>query len=153
MVSVVVPCLNEEDNVGPLYERLHATLVAAGVDYEIIFSLDPCSDATEDRIREIRLVDPRVKMLRLSRRFGQPAATMAGLRMASGDACVVIDCDLQDPPELIGEMIERWSEGFDVVYAQRRSRTGETVPKRIVAAPGLPGHPPGRRGGDPAQHR
>ena len=136
LVSVIVPCLNEEDNVGPLYERLRATLVAAGVDYEVIFSLDPCSDATEDRIREIRLVDPRVKMLRLSRRFGQPAATMAGLRMASGDACVVIDCDLQDPPELIGEMIERWSEGFDVVYAQRRSRAGETVPKRIVAALG-----------------
>jgi dolichol-phosphate mannosyltransferase len=135
-VSVVVPCLNEEDNVRPLYERLRTTLEGAAVDYEIIFSLDPCSDATEDRIREIRLIDPRVKMLRLSRRFGQPAATMAGLRMASGDACVVIDCDLQDPPELIGDMIERWSEGFDVVYAQRRSRAGETVPKRIVAALG-----------------
>ena len=136
VVSVVVPCLNEEDNVRPLYERLRTTLEGVGVDYEIIFSLDPCSDATEDRIREIRMVDPRVKMLRLSRRFGQPAATMAGLRMASGDACVVIDCDLQDPPELIADMIERWSEGFDVVYAQRRSRAGETVPKRIVAALG-----------------
>ena len=109
---------------------------AAEVDYEIIFSLDPCTDATEDRIREIRLLDPRVKMLRLSRRFGQPAATLAGIRMASGDAVVVIDCDLQDPPELIGDMIGRWSQGFDVVYAQRRSRAGETLPKRIVAALG-----------------
>lgn len=136
VVSVVVPCLNEEDNVGPLYERVHATLVAAGVDYEIIFSLDPCTDATEERIRELRARDPRVKMLRLSRRFGQPAATLAGVRMASGDAVVVIDCDLQDPPELIGPMIERWSEGFDVVYAQRRSRAGETIPKRMVAALG-----------------
>jgi glycosyltransferase involved in cell wall biosynthesis len=136
LVSVVVPCLNEEGNVGPLYERLRPTLVAAGVDYEIIFSLDPCTDATEDRIRELRLLDPRVKILRLSRRFGQPAATLAGIRMASGDACVVIDCDLQDPPELIGDMIERWSQGFDVVYAQRRSRAGETLPKRIVAALG-----------------
>ena len=136
VVSVVVPCLNEEDNVTPLYERVHATLVAADVDYEIIFSLDPCSDATEDRIRELRADDPRVKMLRLSRRFGQPAATIAGLRMSSGDAVVVIDCDLQDPPELIGDMIKSWSEGFDVVYAQRRSRAGETLPKRMVAALG-----------------
>ncbi len=135
-ISVVVPCLNEEDNVGPLYERVRDTLVAADVDYEIIFSLDPCTDTTEDRIRDIRSRDPRVKMLRLSRRFGQPAATIAGLRMSSGDAVVVIDCDLQDPPELIGEMIERWSQGFDVVYAQRRSRAGETLPKRIVAALG-----------------
>lgn len=136
LVSVVVPCLNEEHNVGPLYGRLRATLVAADVDYEIIFSLDPCSDSTEDRIREIRAGDPCVKMLRLSRRFGQPAATLAGLRMSSGDAVVVIDCDLQDPPELIADMIERWGEGFDVVYAQRRSRAGETLPKRIVAALG-----------------
>jgi dolichol-phosphate mannosyltransferase len=136
LVSVVVPCLNEENNVRPLYERVRATLVAADVDYEIIFSLDPCTDRTEERIREIRALDGRVKMLRLSRRFGQPAATLAGVRMASGDAVVVIDCDLQDPPELIGEMIERWSEGFDVVYAQRRSRTGETLPKRAVAALG-----------------
>jgi len=136
VVSVVVPCLNEEDNVGPLYERVQATLVAAGVDYEIIFSLDPCTDATEERIREIRARDPRVKMMRLSRRFGQPAATIAGLRMSSGDAVVVIDCDLQDPPELIGQMIKSWHEGFDVVYAQRRSRAGETLPKRIVAALG-----------------
>jgi len=136
LVSVVVPCLNEEDNVGPLYDRVQATLEKAGVDYEIIFSLDPCTDATEDRIREIRARDPRVKMMRLSRRFGQPAATIAGLRMASGDAVVVIDCDLQDPPELIGPMIDSWHEGFDVVYAQRRSRAGETLPKRIVAAIG-----------------
>ncbi len=136
LVSVVVPCLNEEDNVVPLYERLRATLVAAEVNYEIIFSLDPCTDATEDRIREIRATDPCVKMMRLSRRFGQPAATLAGLRMSSGDAVAVIDCDLQDPPELIGDMIKRWGEGFDVVYAQRRSRAGETLPKRIVAALG-----------------
>src|SRR5207248_5924383 len=103
---------------------------ATGADYEIIFSLDPCTDRTEHVVRELRIEDPRVKLLRLSRRFGQPAATMAGLRMASGSACVVIDCDLQDPPELVPEMIERWREGFDVVYAQRRSRSGETLAKR-----------------------
>ena len=67
-------------------------------------------------------------MLRFSRRFGQPAATLAGLRPRTGDAVVVIDCDLQDPPELIAEMVARWREGYDVVYAQRRTREGETLP-------------------------
>jgi dolichol-phosphate mannosyltransferase len=72
-------------------------------------------------------------MLRFSRRFGQPAATLAGLERSGGEAVVVIDCDLQDPPELIPQLVERWREGFDVVYAQRRTRAGETLPKRIVA--------------------
>ena len=133
LVSVVVPVLNEEDTVGPLYERVRASLEAADVDFELIFSADPCSDRTEDAVRELRTRDPRVKLIRLSRRFGQPAATMAGLRMSNGDAVAVIDADLQDPPELLGEMIERWREGFDVVYAQRRSREGETLVKRFVA--------------------
>ena len=75
-------------------------------------------------------------MLRFSRRFGQPMATIAGLEAARGDAVVVIDCDLQDPPELIPELVARWREGYDVVYAQRRTRAGETLPKRIVAALG-----------------
>ena len=75
-------------------------------------------------------------MLRFSRRFGQPMATLAGMEAASGDATVVIDCDLQDPPELIAELVARWREGYDVVYAQRRTRAGETLPKRIVSALG-----------------
>ena len=87
-------------------------------------------------IRELRGRDPRVKLLRLSRRFGQPAATIAGLRMSSGDAVVAIDADLQDPPELIPELMERWRTGFDVVYAQRRTREGETLVKRIISALG-----------------
>jgi dolichol-phosphate mannosyltransferase len=135
-VSVVVPCLNEEDNIVPLYERVRATLDAAGVTWELIFSLDPCTDGTEHVIEGVRAADPRVKMLRLSRRFGQPAATIAGMSVATGDAVVVIDCDLQDPPELIGDLIKKWREGFDVVYAQRRTREGETLVKRMVAAGG-----------------
>ena len=135
-VSVVVPCLNEEDNVRPLYERLRATLDGAGVDWELIFSLDPCTDGTEQVIADVRGSDPRVKMLRLSRRFGQPAATIAGLAAAGGNAVVVIDCDLQDPPELIADLIAKWREGYDVVYAQRRTREGETMVKRMVAAGG-----------------
>lgn len=136
LISVVAPCLNEEENVRPFYERVAATLEEAGVDFEVIYSLDPCTDRTEDVVRELRAEDPRVKLVRLSRRFGQPAATIAGLSLASGDACVVIDADLQDPPELVTEMIERWREGFDVVNAQRHSRKGETLLKRIVAAVG-----------------
>jgi glycosyltransferase involved in cell wall biosynthesis len=75
-------------------------------------------------------------MLRFSRRFGQPMATLAGMQAAGGDAVVVIDCDLQDPPEVIAGLVERWREGFDVVYAQRRTRAGETLPKRIISVLG-----------------
>jgi dolichol-phosphate mannosyltransferase len=75
-------------------------------------------------------------MVRFSRRFGQPAATLGGMAVSRGDAVVVIDCDLQDPPEVIPELVAKWREGFDVVYAQRRTREGETLPKRIVAALG-----------------
>lgn len=135
-ISVVVPCLNEESNIGPLYERVRATLDGCGIEWELIFSLDPCTDATEARIAEVRATDHRVKMLRLSRRFGQPAATIAGMALSAGDAVVVIDCDLQDPPELIADMIGKWREGYDVVYAQRRTREGETMVKRAVAAGG-----------------
>ena len=86
LISVVVPCLNEERNVGPLYQRLAVMFEPTGVRWELIFSMDPSTDRTEQVIHELRARDPRVKLLRLSRRFGQPAATMAGLRMASGDA-------------------------------------------------------------------
>jgi dolichol-phosphate mannosyltransferase len=102
----------------------------------LIFSVDPSTDRTEELIRALHERDPRVKLLRFSRRFGQPMATLAGLEAASGDAVVVIDCDLQDPPELIAQLVERWREGYDVVYAQRRSRQGETLAKRIVSAIG-----------------
>jgi dolichol-phosphate mannosyltransferase len=108
-------------------------LDALGVDWELIFSVDPSPDRTEELILALRDRDRRVKMLRFSRRFGQPMATLAGLEAASGDATVVVDCDLQDPPELITDMVACWRDGFDVVYAQRRSRAGETLPKRIVA--------------------
>jgi polyisoprenyl-phosphate glycosyltransferase len=135
-LSVVIPAYNEEDNVIPLYERLSAVLDRLDLDGEIIFSVDPCTDRTEELILGLRARDPRVKMLRFSRRFGQPQATLAGMAAGTGDACVVIDCDLQDPPELIGEMVARWRDGYEVVYAQRRSRQGETLMKRIVSAAG-----------------
>ena len=136
LLSIVVPVFNEEDNVGPFYERVAKIADATGCDWEIIFCEDPSSDATQERILALRDADPRVKYMRFSRRFGQPAATLAGLEVAGGDAVVVIDVDLQDPPELIGDMVDRWQEGYDVVYAQRRTRAGETLAKRIVAALG-----------------
>lgn len=133
LLSVVIPAYNEEANIDRVYERLRATLDELDLEWELIFSVDPCPDRTEELILALRDTDPRVKMLRFSRRFGQPMATLAGLEAASGDATVVIDCDLQDPPELIPELVRRWRDGFDVVYAQRRTRAGETLPKRIVA--------------------
>ncbi len=135
-LSVVIPVFNEESNVERVYARLAQVLGELDVDWELVFSVDPCTDGTEELILALRRRDPRVKMLRFSRRFGQPMATLAGMEAASGDAVVVIDCDLQDPPELIDDLVVRWREGYDVVYAQRRTRAGETLPKRIVAALG-----------------
>jgi glycosyltransferase involved in cell wall biosynthesis len=135
-LSVVIPAYNEEVNIERVYERVSKVLDGLGMAWELIFSVDPSTDRTEETILELRARDARVKMLRFSRRFGQPMATIAGLEASSGDATVVIDCDLQDPPELIPELVARWREGYEVVYAQRRTRAGETLPKRIIAAVG-----------------
>jgi dolichol-phosphate mannosyltransferase len=137
LLSVVIPTFNEEANIAMVHERLSAVLdPIENLEWELIFSVDPCTDRTEELILELRERDPRVKMLRFSRRFGQPQATLAGMAHAAGDAVVVIDCDLQDPPELIADMVGLWREGFEVVYAQRRTREGETLVKRIVSAVG-----------------
>jgi glycosyltransferase involved in cell wall biosynthesis len=136
VLSVVIPAYNEQDNVRPVYERLASALDGLQLEWELIFSVDPCTDHTEELILQLCDEDPRVKMLRFSRRFGQPMATIAGLEAARGDAVVVVDCDLQDPPELIPEMVDRWRGGYDVVYAQRRTRGGETLAKRVLAAAG-----------------
>ncbi|MCU1490078.1 MAG: glycosyltransferase [Acidimicrobiaceae bacterium] len=136
LLSVVIPAYNEEGNIARVYERLSKVLNALDLEWEIVFAVDPCTDRTEEMIRALNARDPRIRMLRFSRRFGQPMATLAGLEVSRGDAVVVIDCDLQDPPELIGELVVRWREGYDVVYAQRRHREGETLVKRLVAALG-----------------
>jgi polyisoprenyl-phosphate glycosyltransferase len=134
--SVVIPVYNEEGNIEPVYDRLCVVLDGIGLSWELIFSMDPSTDGTEEQILALRERDPRVKLLRFSRRFGQPMATLAGLGASAGSAVVVIDCDLQDPPELIVQLVERWREGSDVVYAQRRTREGETLAKRIVSSLG-----------------
>lgn len=136
LLSIVVPVYKEEKNIPEFLRRIRPILSGVTEDYEIIFSLDPSPDRTEDVILERRAADERIKLLKFSRRFGQPMATLAGLQYSSGDAVIVMDVDLQDPPELVHEMVAKWREGFDVVLPQRRHRTGEPWIKKLVAATG-----------------
>ena len=132
-LSVVVPVFKEEQNVPEFLQRLVPVLEAVTRDFEIIFCLDPSPDRTEEVILAGRERDPRVKLLTFSRRIGQPLATLAGLQYSRGAAVVVMDVDLQDPPELVHEMIALWKSGYDVVLAQRRTRAGEPLLRRLVA--------------------
>jgi glycosyltransferase involved in cell wall biosynthesis len=132
-ISIVVPVYREERNVPEFVRRIQPLLEPFTANYEIIFAMDPSPDRTEEVILEMRNKDPRIKLLRFSRRFGQPMATLAGMQYSSGEAVIVMDVDLQDPPELIVQLIAKWHEGFDVVYAQRRSREGENWIKRLVS--------------------
>jgi len=136
LLSIVVPVYREEKNIPEYLCRVRPILGAVTEDYEIIFALDPSPDRTEAVILEARAGDPRIKLLEFSRRFGQPMATLAGMQYSRGDAVIVMDVDLQDPPELITEMVAKWREGFDVVLPQRRQRTGEPWLKKLVSAVG-----------------
>ena len=133
MLSIVVPVYNEEQTIRKFLGATRAALAQVTNDFEIIFAVDPCKDRTIDIIREESTSDHRIKAIVLSRRFGQPSATFAGLSYASGEAVVIIDCDLQDPPSLIPEMVRLWQSGNKVVIPQRRTRRGETLLKRIVS--------------------
>ena len=132
-ISVVVPVYKEEANIAPFLARLEPVLESIASDYEVIFCLDPSPDGTEREILRHIERNRHVGLLVFSRRFGQPAATMAGVLTCKGRTCVVIDVDLQDQPELIAEMYRKLQEGYEVVYAQRRSRKGETAVKRFVS--------------------
>jgi dolichol-phosphate mannosyltransferase len=135
-ISVVVPVYKEEKNIRPFLFRTEKVLNALAMRYEIIFCLDPSPDKTRLVIEENIERNNNIKLIEFSRRFGQPAATMAGIKNCKGDICIVIDVDLQDPPELIQEMVKKWREGYHVVYAKRRSRQGETLIKKAVAYTG-----------------
>ncbi len=135
-LSLVVPVYKEERNIPEFLRRIRAVLAGVAEDYEIIFSMDPSPDRTEDVILAARANDPRVKLLKFSRRFGQPMATLAGMEYSAGEAVIVMDVDMQDPPELIRDMVAKWQEGYDVVLPQRRQRTGEPWLKRMVSAVG-----------------
>ena len=132
MLSIIVPVFNEEKNINEFLNRLVLTLEKINEDYEVIFILDPSTDKTEELILDQIKKNNKIKLIVFSRRFGQPSATMAGIHYASGERCAIIDCDLQDPPELIFDMNKKMNEGFDVVLARRRSRKGETFIKKII---------------------
>jgi glycosyltransferase involved in cell wall biosynthesis len=132
-ISIVVPVYKEELNVTPFLERLLPVVDKITIFYEVIFILDPSPDKTEHIIMENSRLNSNIKLIKMSRRFGQPAATIAGLSYSTGKRVVVIDVDLQDPPELIYELNIKMDEGFDVVYATRRTREGETFLKKILA--------------------
>jgi dolichol-phosphate mannosyltransferase len=136
LLSLVVPVYKEEKNVPEFLRRLRPILSRITEDYEIIFSLDPSPDRTEEVVLEERAKDERIKLLKFSRRFGQPMATLAALTYSRGAAVIVMDVDMQDPPELVAEMVTKWHEGFDVVLPQRRERTGEPWIKKLVASTG-----------------
>ena len=136
LISLVVPVYKEADNIPEFLRQVQAILSSLTEDYEIIFSMDPSPDRTEEVILAHRAQDERIKLLKFSRRFGQPMASLAGLEYSRGDAVIVMDVDLQDPPELIGEMIAKWREGYDVVLPQRRARTGEPWIKKLIATTG-----------------
>jgi dolichol-phosphate mannosyltransferase len=133
LLSIVVPVYNEEQTLPKFLAAMRPVLAQVTEEYEIIFVADPCTDRTVEIIRAENERDQRVKLLLFSRRFGQPAATIGGMTYARGDAVIVIDCDLQDPPGLIPEMVRLWREGNKVVIPQRRSRQGETLIKRVIS--------------------
>ena len=135
LLSVVVPCFDEEPCLRETHRRLVATLEAVPeLAFELVYVDDGSRDAGLSLMREFQRADPRVRVLALSRNFGHQIAVTAGLKSAAGDAVVVIDADLQDPPEVIPEMLERWRRGADVAYGLRTEREGETRFKRWTAS-------------------
>lgn len=134
LLSVIIPCFNEEDVLREMHRRVGTTCDRLdGLDYEVIYVDDGSRDRTPETLDRLACTDPHVRVVRLSRNFGHQIAVTAGLEHAAGDAAVLIDADLQDPPELIPEMVAKWREGHDVVYAERLSREGETRFKLATA--------------------
>lgn len=129
-ISVVVPCYNEELTVDNFYETCVPVLEKSGYDFEIIYVNDGSSDLTAQKLSALAEKDKRVKVASFSRNFGQQAAIICGFELASGDAVLEADCDLQDPPELFLKLIEKWEEGYEVVHGRRASRNGESFFKR-----------------------
>lgn len=132
-ISIIVPCYNEQEVIETTHFRLSEVLGKIDTPYEIIYVNDGSSDRTMEILREIHGLDSRAKVVNLSRNFGHQIAVSAGLEKCSGEGIVIIDADLQDPPELIPTMIERWRAGYHVVYGKRLNRPGESAFKLITA--------------------
>jgi len=133
LISVIVPAYNEEEVIRIFHQRLIATINSQDDDFEIIYVNDGSTDSTAELLRQFCNDDKRVGFIDLSRNFGKEIAMTSGIDHARGDAVIVIDADLQDPPELIAKLVEKWNEGFDIVNAQRESRAGETWFKKYTA--------------------
>ena len=133
-ISVVVPVRDENENIKPFLQRTENVLNTIGKSYEIIFALDPSSDNTEKVILDEIKRNKNIKLLVFSRQFGQPAATIAGILNCKGSYCVIIDVDLQDPPEIIEQLYKKIISGYEVVYAKRKNRKGETIFKKIISS-------------------
>lgn len=133
MLSIVVPIYNEYGNIPELSGRLHQVLEELGIPWELIWVDDASRDDSLSQLRALSDKDPRYRFISFSRNFGHQVAVSAGLDHASGDAVVIMDGDLQDPPELIPKLYEQWKRGYEVVYAQRVSRDGESYFKKASA--------------------
>lgn len=126
-ISVVAPLYNEENNLEPFLKRLERVFERIGCEWEVVFAMDPSPDRTEEVVKDFIRKGYPIRLIKFSRRIGKPLSVMAGLNESRGDATVVIDVDLQDPPELISDMVRKWVEGYKVVLAQRISRRGENI--------------------------
>ncbi len=133
-ITIIVPSYNEEEALPYLYERLNSMMNNLNqYEFEVLFVNDGSKDNTLELIKEMRNKDSRISYVNFSRNFGKETAMIAGLDYATGDAVIFIDADLQDPPELIPELIKYWEEGYDDVYARRSSRKGETFLKKFTS--------------------
>jgi dolichol-phosphate mannosyltransferase len=132
-LSVIIPVYNEEKNMVLLHQRLTEVVRKITGDYELLFVNDGSGDQTLELVKNISRQDPHIRYINFSRNFGHQIAVTAGLDHCSGDTIVIIDADLQDPPEMIAEMYAKMKEGYDVVYAKRKSRKGETLMKKLTA--------------------
>jgi polyisoprenyl-phosphate glycosyltransferase len=133
-ISLVVPMYEDASCLDALYDRVTPVMEGLGRSYEFVFVNDGSHDDTLDRLRGLVERDPRVRVVDLSRNYGKEVALAAGIRAATGRAIIPLDADLQDPPEVIRDLVSKWDEGFDEVYAVRRSRQGETMLKKATAS-------------------
>lgn len=133
LLSIVIPVYNEQEVLPVSYTRISAAMRDIGYPYELIFVDDGSADRTMEILRELAKKDDTVRVLSFSRNFGHQLAVTAGMDAAKGDALVIIDVDLQDPPELIAQMVARWEEGAQIVYGKRQKRKGESLFKRFTA--------------------
>jgi glycosyltransferase involved in cell wall biosynthesis len=134
LLSIVIPVYNEAGNLQPTLLALQSELCKLGCETEIVFVNDGSTDQSQTVLARFAAMDSSIKVLTFSRNFGQQAAITAGLDFAAGDAVVIMDADLQDPPEILSEMVKFYREGYDVVSAQRVSRQGESLLKRLTAS-------------------